>query len=85
MSSYNLMKITGRDALRKDRQSELDALAAGTWPRDLNDMMRWCPPVGGKYSEKQWAEKMCKADIDYLDGVAKRLTANDPDLEGWER
>ena len=83
MSSYNLMKISGRAAMRADRQAELDAVTAGTWPRDLNDQMRWTTRSG--FTPTEWAARMCKAELDYLDGVEKRLAANDPDLEGWER
>jgi len=85
MSSYNLMKVAGRNALRKDRQEELNALAAGIWPRDLDEAMRWTPPRGGKYSEKQWAQKMCKDELAALSDIERRLASNDPSLKGWER
>jgi hypothetical protein len=64
MPAYNLAKPEGREALRADRQSELDSVKDGTWPRDLNDIMRWSPPRGTDPSA--WAVKMCRADLDYL-------------------
>lgn len=66
MPSYNLSKPEGREALRADRQSELDSIESGTWPRDLNDIMRWSPPRNVEPSV--WAAKMCRADLDYLAG-----------------
>jgi len=65
MTSYNLTKSVDREALRADRQSELDAIEAGTWPRDLNDLMRWSPPH--TVEPPVWAARMCKLDLSYLD------------------
>lgn len=64
MSSYNLTKPEGREALQADRQSELDAIEAGIWPRDLNDVMRWTPPRN--VEPRVWAARMCRADLAYL-------------------
>jgi hypothetical protein len=64
MPAYNLAKPDGREALRADRQSELDAIENGSWPRDLNDHMRWSPPRN--VAPADWAARMCKADLAYL-------------------
>jgi hypothetical protein len=67
MSAYNLTKPDGREALRADRQSELDAVERGEWPRDLNDIMRWSPP---RFEDPAaWAAKMCRADLHYLSHI----------------
>lgn len=83
MSSYNLMKVAGREAMRADRQAELDATRDGSWPRDLNDSMRWVGRNGT--SPKDWAAKMCRFELDYLADLERRLQANDPSLEAWDR
>jgi len=64
MSAYNLQKSEDREALRQERQSELDACLAGTWPRDINDTMRWNPPFG--IEPVKWAAKMCQLELAYL-------------------
>jgi len=64
MASYNLAKPEGREALRADRQSELDAVERGEWPRDVNDVVRWNPPRN--VAPTDWAARMCKLDLDYL-------------------
>jgi len=64
MPSYNLAKPEGREALRADRQSELDAVEKGEWPRDVNDVVRWNPP--GHVASQDWAAKMCRLDLEYL-------------------
>jgi hypothetical protein len=64
MPSYNLGKAEDREALRADRQSELDAIERGEWPRDVNDALRWSPPR--TEDPAKWAAKMCRFDLDYL-------------------
>lgn len=64
MAFYNLTTAEGREALRADRQGELDAIRAGTWPRDLNDAMRWNPPRG--LDPADHAARMCVVDLAYL-------------------
>jgi hypothetical protein len=64
MASYNLMTQAGRDDLRRDRQGELDAARAGSWPRGLNDLMRWNPPRD--VSAPEWAARMCEAELQSL-------------------
>jgi hypothetical protein len=75
MPTYNLTKPEDRERLRADRQSELDAIEAGKWPRDTNDVMRWSPPQrrDGTYTVEpvEWAARMCRADLQYL--AAKEL------------
>lgn len=71
MSSYNLLKAADRERLRQDRQAELDAVENGTWPRDLNDLMRWSPPRrrDGTHTVAPaiWAARMCKLDLAYVE------------------
>ncbi len=64
MAFYNLATPEGREALRADRQGELDAIRQGTWPRDVDDVVRWTAPR--TTSPVEWATKMCQADLDYL-------------------
>lgn len=68
MATYNLTKPEDREQLRSDRQSELDAITLGAWPRDINDFMRWSPPRNVEPSV--WAARMCRADLDYLQRAA---------------
>lgn len=92
MASYNFSKAADRARCRADRQAEIDAVTAGTWPRDINDEYRWLNAPTNRYlSAKhnqeiraEYARKMCQAEIDYLDGVDRRVAEGDPDLAGWE-
>lgn len=88
MPSYNLCKIKDRKQYRADHEAILKATQDGSWPRDINDEMRWSAPtysIHGRYwTEKEWAARMCEGCIAYVDGVEKRLAAGDPDLKGWE-
>jgi len=67
MATYNLTKPEDRERLRADRQAELDAIEQGTWPRDLNEFMRWNPPPS--FEPRVWAARMCRADLAYLKGL----------------
>lgn len=92
MASYNFMKAADRVRCIKDRQAEIDAIKAGTWPRDINDSMRWTgaptnPFLSAAENHRirtEYATKMCQAEIDYLINVDFRIDAGDPDLAGWE-
>ena len=64
MAFYDLRKAEDRERMRQERQAELTAINEGRWPRDINDAMRW---IGGGVANKEWAAKMCKADIECLD------------------
>jgi hypothetical protein len=74
MAFYNLGKRADRDRMRAERVAELEAVENGTWPRDVNDYMRWM------YGRADWAGKMCRQSIAYLDDLEKRIQARDPDL-----
>lgn len=78
-----MKKAADRAKERKARQEELEAIRNGSWPRDLNDSMRWKHPHGR--DSKDWAAHMCQTMLTYLDDLETRLAANDPDMEGWER
>lgn len=84
MASYNFMKREDRERCRKDRQEELDAVENKRWPRDINDTMRWlnCPV---SEAAAQYAAKMCRYEIKWLDDIEHRLSMNDPSLNGWEK
>ena len=84
MTVYNRMKAADRVRERQDRQAELDAIEAGTWPRDIDDQFRWNNP-SDKYTNAEWAARMCRADIDYLNDLDTRIDQGDPTLRGWER
>lgn len=64
MAAYNLNTARGCKNLLLDRKSELAAIKRGSWPRDINDVMRWSAPQGT--SPKAWAARMCKAEIEYV-------------------
>ena len=78
MASYNLMKRADRARLRADRQGELDAIKAGTWPRNLDDAMRW----GLGRGDAGHARKCIEVELEYLDGVGARIESGE--LAGWE-
>jgi len=92
MASYNLMRAADRARARADCQAEIDAVEAGQWPRDINDSMRWIHPPTSPYLPAdenrriaaEYAARMCRAEIEYLDGVDRRIAEGDPDLAGWE-
>lgn len=86
MASYNLMKRADRDRLKADRVAEIEAIDSGTWPRDLNDDMRW--GAGRHFHDKAekatYARRMCANEVDYLRDLQRRIDAKVPDLLGWE-
>lgn len=66
MSFYDLANPKDRERMRQERLAELQAIKDGTWPRDINDQMRWIAvPLG--WTLIQWAEYMCMGELDYLD------------------
>lgn len=79
MSCYNLMKKADREQYRADHQAELDAVNDGTWPRNINDQMRWIQGSGPEY-----AARCCKSAIEGINDTERRLAAGDPDLKCWE-
>ena len=86
MSAYNLMRRADRDRLRADRQAEIDAIDAGAWPRDTDDLLRWGASRSfHDHSEHATlARDLCAATIAYLDDLQERIAAGDPDVKGWE-
>jgi hypothetical protein len=78
MSFYNLGKPEDRQRYREDHAAELAAVENGTWPRDINDQMRW---VHGRGSPA-YAAEMCRRSIAYIDDLEQRIEAGDPDLVG---
>ncbi len=87
MASYDLMKKSSREQMRCDREAELAALDTGTWPRNLDDSMRWSAtrswPNSGAH--KDYARRMVKAELDYLGDLQRRLEeGKDPSLASWE-
>jgi hypothetical protein len=76
MASYNLMKMADRARLRIDRSLELEAVMAGTWPRNIDDRMRWSKPT------PELVAKMCEADIEYVDLLDEQIAAGEK--PGWE-
>lgn len=82
MASYNLMKKADRDRMHEDRKAELDAILDGTWPRNLDDQMRWTAPRGTDTID--WAKRMCLGDMAYLDNLEQRIAAGAEGLEGYE-
>jgi len=86
MASYNLTKQADRDEMKADRQAELAACEDGTWPRDLNDAMRWNPSRSSQdgLTDREYAAKMCRLEIEYIRGLDHRISIKEPGLEGFE-
>jgi hypothetical protein len=80
MASYSLTKAADRKRYRQDHVDELEATKNGTWPRDINDEMRWINGDGPAY-----AARMCRAAIDYIDGLEQRIKDGDPDVASFEK
>lgn len=78
MSSYNLQRPEDRDRFRQDHAAELAATQDGTWPRDINDAMRWIND-----NTPEYAARMCQSAIDYIDGLEERIKTGDVPL-GFE-
>ena len=87
MASYNFMKRADRDRCRADRQAEIDATRDGSWPRTLDDAMRWgaTKTFYGTPEHSDYAAEMCQAEIDYLNGVEARIASGDDSVKGWEK
>jgi len=79
MSSYNLGKPEDRNRYRQDHASELAAVEEGSWPRDINDQMRWIRDPSPVY-----AAKMCRFAIAYIDDLEARIARGDPDLTSYQ-
>lgn len=73
MPSYDLRRKNDRDTLRAERTAELAATQDGTWPRDLNDAMRWSPRHGS--DPRREAARFCAHDLAWLDDLEARLAA----------
>ena len=80
MAGYNLMKAEDRQRMREAREKELRAIEDGSWPRDINDVMRWTaatspylPVEEARRIQEEHAAEMCRADLLYLAGLGKRL------------
>jgi hypothetical protein len=91
MASYNLIKAPDRARQRADYNAELAACMDGTWPRDTSDAMRWLNYPRNQFDsnaealrkQREYAAKMCRSGLAYLDDLERRLAARDPDLEGY--
>ena len=86
MAIYNFAKAADRARCRAARQAEIAAIDAGTWPRDIDDAMRWgatkCfPSVAARAA---FAREMCASEVAYVDGVDARIRAGDPSVSDWE-
>lgn len=86
MAFYDMSKAADRARCKADRQAEIDAVRDGTWPRDIDDQFRWgaMRVFCDAQEHAEYAEQMCQAEIDYIDGVAERIQAGDPSVAGWE-
>jgi hypothetical protein len=78
MASYNLTRAADRQRYRQDHISELEAIQAGTWPRDVNDALRWTR------MDPEHAARMCRMAVDYVDDLEARIASGDAGLEGFE-
>lgn len=84
MASYNRMKVADRKREIDDRKAEIAAIDAGTWPRDLDDDMRWgiCHHFRDAAEHAAYARRMCLDVVDYLEAIPARIKAGE--LPGWE-
>jgi hypothetical protein len=84
MSSYNYMKRADRERALSERKSEIDAIDAGTWPRDINDDMRWgvLLTFHDRAEKAGYARKCCENEVNYLEGIPARIKAGF--LQNWE-
>lgn len=85
MSSYNYKKAADRNRRRQEIKSALEAIENKTWPRNLNESLEFTGKYRGKFTEIEWAEKIYRFELKYLQDVEVRLCQNDPALIGWER
>lgn len=83
MSSYNLTKPEDRTRFRQDHAAELAAVEAGTWPRDINDAFRWIHGSPPEHTA-QYAARMCRSAIEYIDDLEARIAAGDPEVASYE-
>ena len=74
----NLSKTADRAAYRASVQGDLDAIDAGTWPRDAADALRYSQP------NAEYVRPILVTELKYLDGIPARLAVGDPSLKGWE-
>lgn len=88
MPLYNLTKTADRALHRANHQAELTAIQEGTWPRDVNDLLRWEVPrglyLGRTWTQQEWAAHMCQEALKGSYLVDLRLAAGDPELKKWE-
>lgn len=86
MASYNMTKASDRARCRADRMAEIKAVDTGTWPRTIDDDMRWGATryFSDGAAKATYAKSMCVAEVEYIDGVDVRIKAGDPSVAGWE-
>jgi len=89
MASYNFMKAADRARCRADRMAEIEAVENGTWPRDIDDLLRWSnaphlPPSENHLVRAEHAARMCRGEVIWIDYLETRITEGDPTLVGWE-
>ena len=85
MACYNLMLKQDRDKLRQERTAELRAVQDGTWPRSIDDSMRWlnaptdglARPEVNRRLRAEYAARMCQADLNYLKDLEKRIASGE--------
>lgn len=84
MACYNRTKAASRKQEIEDRKAEIAAIDAGTWPRDLDDAMRWgANKTFHDAAEKaEYARTGCWAEVVYLEDIPARIEAGE--LPGWE-
>ena len=87
VASYSLTKAADRKKYRQDHVDELTAAENGTWPRDLNDEMRWIHAPNDPFDPQaraKYAARMCRSAIEYIDGLEQRIKEGDPDVASFE-
>lgn len=84
MACYNRMKAESRKQEIADRKAEIAAIDNGTWPRNIDDDMRWGPNKTFRdMAEKaQYVRTLCVDEVAYLNGIPPRIVSGE--LKGWE-
>ena len=93
MSGWNLMKAADRARARQEFEAELKSCQSGTWPRNLNDRMRWgnlpqCPydlPEVARQKQQEYVTRMCLSGLVSLADLERRIAEGDPEVSGYEK
>lgn len=93
MAFYDLREPRYRAQFKANHEAEKAAAENGTWPRDINDQMRWInlprmpydpAPVVLK-AHREYVVRMCQSAIDYINDLERRILSGDNELAGYQK